>query len=186
MVTIRIAHGRLELNAPYHPVLPFRSKQIGGKWLGPDTGWVFPLEEEEALRRVCLDIWAVDGFPSSSDKTVELHVTVDERAPVRSIFVAYQSPIFLVGRELAASLKNLRGARPGRGVKFLAGKPCCVASSNSWMTIIPNGSIFIIRDVPPGAADRFHEAVGEAGRLVVRRQSRGESNVSRPSSGSLS
>ena len=173
MVTIRIAHGRLELNAPYHPVLPIRSKQIGGKWLGPDTGWVFPLKEEEALRRVCLDIWAVDGSASCSDKTVDLHVTVDERAPVRSIFVAYQSPIFLVGRELAASLKTLRGARPGRGVKFLAGKPCCVASSNSWMTIIPNGSIFIICDVRPGAVDRFYKAVGEAGQVDVRASEQG-------------
>jgi hypothetical protein len=163
MVTIRIAHGRLELHAPYHPVLPFRSKQIGGKWLGPEVGWVFPLEEEEALRRVCLDIWAVDGSLSDLDEAVDLTITVDERAPVRAIFVAYQSPIFLVGREVAASLKNLRGARPGRGVKFLQGIPRCVPSSNSWMTVIPNGSVFIIRDVPSRAASRFREVVGDAG-----------------------
>jgi hypothetical protein len=167
MVTIRIAHGRLELHAPYHPVLPFRSKQIGGKWLGPEVGWVFPLEEEEALRRVCLDIWAVDGSLSDLDEAVDLTITVDERAPVRAIFVAYQSPIFLVGREVAASLKNLRGARPGRGVKFLQGSPRCVPSSNSWMTVIPNGSVFIIRDVPSRAASRFREVVGDAGQVEV-------------------
>ena len=46
---------------------------------------------------------------------MDLHIAVDERAPVRSVFVAYQSPIFLVGREIAASLKNRRGAAgPGR------------------------------------------------------------------------
>ena len=167
MVTIRIAHGRLELSAPYHPVLPFRSRQIGGKWLGSEVGWVFPLEEEDALRRVCLDIWAVDGSPSSSDAIVDLQITVDERTPVRSIFVAYQSPIFLVGREIAASLKNRRGARPGCGVRFLEGRPCCVSSSNSWMTMIPNGSILLVRDVPSVAINRFREAVGEAGRVDV-------------------
>jgi hypothetical protein len=172
MVTIRIAHGRLELHAPYHPVLPFRSKQIGGKWLGPEVGWVFPLEEEEALRRVCLDIWAVDGSLSDLDEAVDLTITVDERAPVRAIFVAYQSPIFLVGREVAASLKNLRGARPGRGVKFLQGSPRCVPSSNSWMTVIPNGSVFIIRDVPSRAASRFREVVGDAGQVEVRAKER--------------
>jgi hypothetical protein len=172
MVTIRIAHGRLELHAPYHPVLPFRSKQIGGKWLGPEVGWVFPLEEEEALRRVCLDIWAVDGSLSDLDEAVDLTITVDERAPVRAIFVAYQSPIFLVGREVAASLKNLRGARPGRGVKFLQGRPRCVPSSNSWMTVIPNGSVFIIRDVPSRAASRFREVVGDAGQVEVRAKER--------------
>jgi hypothetical protein len=168
MVTIRIAHGRLELHAPYHPILPFRSKQIGGKWLGAEIGWVFPLEEEQALRRVCLDIWAVDGSPTSLDEWVELQITVDERAPVRSVFVAYQSPIYLVGREIAAALRNRRGARPGRGVKFLAGKPHCLSSSNSWMTVIPNGSVFVIRDVPPSTTERFQEAVGNAGHVEVR------------------
>jgi hypothetical protein len=168
MVTIRVAEGRLELRAPYHPALPFRSKQIGGKWLGPETGWVFPLEEEQALRRVCLDIWAVDGSPASLDETVELQIAVDERDPVRSIFVAYQSPIFLVGREIAASLKNRRGARPCHGVRFLSGKPRCISSSNSWMTAIPNGSVFIIRDVPARATERFREAVGGAGQVAVR------------------
>ena len=168
MVTIRIAHGRLELQAPYHPILPFRSKQIGGKWLGPEIGWVFPLEEEQALRRVCLDIWAVDGSSAPLHERVELQITVDERAPVRSVFVAYQSPIFLVGREIAAALRNRRGARPGRGVRFLAGKPQCLSSSNSWMTVIPNGSVFVIRDIPPSTAERFQEAVGNAGQVEVR------------------
>jgi hypothetical protein len=106
------------------------------------------------------------------DETVDLQITVDERAPVRAIFVAYQSPIFLVGREVAASLKNLRGARPGRGVKFLQGSPRCVPSSNSWMTVIPNGSVFIIRDVPSSASSRFREVVGDAGQMEVRAKER--------------
>ena len=97
MVTIRIAEGRLELQAPYHPVLPFRSKQIGGKWLGADIGWVFPLEEEQALRRVCLDIWAVDGSPAALDETVDLHIAVDERAP-RSLCLRRLSEPNLPGR----------------------------------------------------------------------------------------
>ena len=99
---------------------------------------------------------------------MELQVFVDERAPVRSVFVAYQSPIFLVGREIAASLTNRRGARPGRGIKFLVGKPHCVSSSNSWMTTIPNGAVFTIHDVPAGAAQRFREVVGAAGHVEVR------------------
>ena len=172
MVTIRVAEGRLELQAPYHPVLPFRSKQIGGKWLGAEIGWVFPLEEEQALRTVCLDIWAVDGTPGSLEETVELQIAVDERAPVRSVFVAYQSPIFLVGREIAASLKNRRGARPGRGVKFLTGKPRCISSSNSWMTTIPNGSVFIISNVAACTIGRFREALGEAGHVEIRARER--------------
>jgi hypothetical protein len=52
--------------------------------------------------------------------------------------------------------------------KFLAGKPHCLSSSNSWMTVIPNGSVFVIRDVPPSTTERFQEAVGNAGQVEVR------------------
>ena len=50
MVVISAASARLELKAPYHPTLPFRARQIGGVWLGAAIGWVFPLEQEQALR----------------------------------------------------------------------------------------------------------------------------------------
>jgi hypothetical protein len=167
MVTIRIAPGRLELQAPYHPALPFRSKQIGGKWFGSEIGWVFPLEEEKALRALCFDIWAVDGLPASVEETVDLQITVDERTPVRSVFVAYEKPIYLVGREIAAALKTRRAARPGRGIRFLSGKPRCFVTPSIWMVTIPNGSVFIVRDVPAGAGERFRERVDGAGQVEV-------------------
>jgi hypothetical protein len=170
MVVIRLGPERLELQAPYHPVPPFRSKQIGGRWLGPEIGWAFPLNEEPALRALCLDLWAVDGSPASGRETVEVQIAVDERAPIRSVFIAYESPIYLVGREIAASLKNQRGARPGRGVRFLSGRPRCFATSTTWMTTIPNGSVFVIRDVPTGAVGRLQEAVGGAGVVEVGHQ----------------
>ena len=172
MVTIRVAEGRLELQAPYHPVLPFRSKQIGGKWLWRRDRLGFSSRRGTSSSHSLPDIWAVDGTPGSLEETVELQIAVDERAPVRSVFVAYQSPIFLVGREIAASLKNRRGARPGRGVKFLTGKPRCISSSNSWMTTIPNGSVFIISNVAACTIGRFREALGEAGHVEIRARER--------------
>ena len=168
MVTIKTVPGRLELDAPYHPALPFRAKQIGGKWLGSEIGWVFPLEEERALRALCLDIWAIDGSPARLEDMVDLQITVNERAPIRSVFMAYEKPIYLVGREIAAALKNRRAARPGRGVRFLSGKPRCFATPSIWTVTIPNGSVFIIRDVPTGAVDRFRETVDGAGQMEIR------------------
>ncbi len=72
--------------SPSNPVLPFCSNQIGGKCLGAKIGWVFPIEEEEALRRVRLDIWDFDWSPTSLAETVELQI------------------IFLVGHKIADSL----------------------------------------------------------------------------------
>jgi hypothetical protein len=96
---------------------------------------------------------------------VNLRITVDERVPFRSVFEARETPIYLVGREIAASLRNLRGARPGRGIRFLSGKPRCLASPSTWATSIPDGAVFLIRDVPRGALGRFREAVGRAGHV---------------------
>jgi hypothetical protein len=165
MVVIRAAATRLELKAPYHPALPFRARQIGGVWLGPAVGWVFPPEQEQALRALCLDIWAVDGAVAAKEDLVDLQITVGESVPFRSVFEAHETPIYLVGREIAASLRNLRGARPGRGIRFLSGKPRCLTSPSTWSTSIPNGAVFVIRDVPRSAIGRFWEAVGDAGHV---------------------
>jgi hypothetical protein len=165
MVVIRANGARLELDAPYHPALPYRARQVGGTWLGSTTGWVFPLKAEQALRALCQDIWAVDGRIAALEDLVDLRITVDERVPFRLVFEARETPIYLVGREIAASLRNLRGARPGRGIRFLSGKPRCLASPSTWATSIPDGAVFLIRDVPRGALGRFREAVGSAGHV---------------------
>jgi hypothetical protein len=168
MVTIRVTAHRLELQAPYHPVLPFRSKQIGGKWMGPEIGWTFPLVEEPALRALCQDIWAVDGSAAALESTIDLHVTVNEHAAVRTVFLAYELPIYLVGREIAASLANRKAARPGRGIRFLSGRPRCITTPSTWSTVIPNGSVFLIRNVPEAAISRFRNAIGDAGQMMIK------------------
>jgi hypothetical protein len=167
MAIVKIAPDHLALQAPYHPALPHRCKQIGGRWMGNDYGWSFSLCEEQALRGICLDIWGVDGTPSAFDDTVDLQVTVMEEGPQRQVFEAYEEPVYLVGREIAAALKNRRAARPGRGIKFLIGKPHCFVSPSMWGTSIPNGSVFVIRQVPRSAANRFREAISLAGQLLI-------------------
>jgi hypothetical protein len=165
MVVVRATPARLELEAPYHPALPYRARRAGGAWLGPTTGWVFPLGAEQALRALCQDIWAVDGNIAAMQDLVDLQITVDERVPFRCVFEARETPIYLVGREIAASLRNLRGARPGRGVRFLSGKPRCLTWPSTWSTFIPDGAVFVIRDVPRCATGRFWEAVGAGGHV---------------------
>jgi hypothetical protein len=167
MVMIKIESEHLALQAPYHPALPHRCKQIGGRWMGNAYGWSFSLHEEQAVRDICLDIWGVDGTPSALENMVDLKVTVAEEGPQRQVFQAYEEPVYLVGREIAAALKNHRAARPGRGIKFLIGKPHCFVSPSLWGTSIPNGSVFIIHEVPRVAADRFRKAIGVAGQVVL-------------------
>ncbi len=168
MVTVKGPATRLDLRAPYHPALPGRAKPVGGRWMGSEIGWTFPLNAEHALRALCDEIWAVDGSPEAAAATVDVQITVDEHTPIRTVFLAYERPIYLVGREIAASLANRRAARPGRGVTFLAGKPCCVETPSKWSTVIPNGSVFLMRKVPRVAVARFRSALSGAGHLEIK------------------
>lgn len=163
MILVKANPAGLALQAPYHPALPRHASAIGGRWMGRHAGWAFPHKAEPALRALCDAIWAVDGSPDAFATTVDLRVSVDERTPVRRVFLAYEQPIYLVGREIAASLASRRAARPGRGVRFLEGGPCCLEASNTWSTLIPNGAVFIVRAVPIGAIRRFQDVIGNAG-----------------------
>ena len=167
MVIVLATPDHLQLRAPYHPSLPFRAGQIGGKWRGAEIGWVFARDQEAAVRLMCLDIWGLDGREESLREMVALRITVDERAAVRTVFEAINRPVYLVGREIAASLKNLKAARPGRGVRFISGQPRCRAQVDTWQTIIPNGAVFVIRDVPRTTVARLRAAVGSTGRVEL-------------------
>jgi hypothetical protein len=118
MIVVNIKAKKLELHAPFYPTLPARSKAIGGEWVGEENRWTFPLSEEAALRALCMDIWAVDGTPEASESIVDVEICVDERAPVRTVFLAHRQPVYLVGREIAAALKSRKAPRPGRAFSF--------------------------------------------------------------------
>ena len=89
MVAVLVKTDRLELRAPFHNALPYRSKSLGGRWKGAEVGWVFELVHEEAVRGLCFDLFGVDGREESLRDTVDLEVTVDEHVVQRTVFVAY-------------------------------------------------------------------------------------------------
>jgi hypothetical protein len=167
MVTLRIRDHRVELQAPYYPTLPSRSRQLGGRWLGMEIGWVFPLQSEQGVRSLCEEIWAMDGTPVPPDQRVALRITVEEHAPQRHVFVGIEQPIYLIGREIAGAVKNRKAARPGRGVQFLQDRPRCIVTPSTWWTTIPNGAVFLLHDVPRAAVARLSTAVGRAGRVEL-------------------
>jgi hypothetical protein len=167
MILITTKADRLELRAPFHPLLSPNARALGGRWRGSEVGWAVPVSQEEALRALCLRMWGVDGTPEASSDVVQLRIEVAERDIRFPIWRAHNDSIYLVGREIAASLKNRRGARPGRGVKFLAGGPKCQTEMNDYWTSIANGSVFLVNDTPRMAVNRFREALEGHGQMDV-------------------
>jgi hypothetical protein len=167
MVVIEVRADRLELRAPYHPDLSLHTKPLGGLWRGQDIGWTFPHAQAEALRALCLRMWGVDGTAEALHDLVHLRVEVDEQDLRFPIWRSYNNPVYLVGREIAASLKSRSAARPGCGVKFLAGRPTFQTEVNAYWTTIPNRAVFLLMNTPRTAIDRFESALTGHGRLDV-------------------
>jgi hypothetical protein len=112
-------------------------------------------------------MWGVDGTPEAFADLMQLRVEVDEQDIRYPIWEGYNNAVYLVGREIAASLKNRRAARPGRGVKFLSGKPNCRTYLNAYWTTVPNGSVFLLKETPRMAVDRIRSALDGHGRMEV-------------------
>lgn len=167
MVLIKTNGDRFEITAPFHPELSRQAKRLGGAWRGVDVGWIFGLDHEAELRALCLRLWGVDGSPEAVADLVALRIEVDEQDLRNPIWQAHDEAVYLVGREIAASLRNRRAARPGRGVRFERGKPLCRAELNHFWTSIPNGSVFVLQDTPRMAIEHFEHAVAGHGRVQV-------------------
>jgi hypothetical protein len=167
MVCITRDGSRLALHAPYHPSFPYRAGQLGGRWDASTRMWVFPADCDASLRALCLEIWGVDGSPVLAGDLTALCITVDERRYPRTTFEALEMGVYLGGREIACALPRRRAARPGQGVVFLRGWPLCGGSEVHWVTVIPNGSQFLVRDLPTSVAERVIAQVGANGEVEV-------------------
>ena len=93
MVAVLVKTDRLELRAPFHNALPYRSKSLGGGWKGAEVGWVFALVDEEAVRGLCFDrrrarraadglrcVWSADCVSRSGDRSAP---AATKRRPAR-------------------------------------------------------------------------------------------------------
>ena len=106
--------------------------------------WAGPLyrEHEPRLREICKLLWGVDGCPESMDDTATVVVTVEETSIDYPVFRKFDADIYLSGRQIAGVRKSRPVARPGKGVRFLAGKPVLSREGlGVWLTI-PCGAEF--------------------------------------------
>ncbi|MBX0345947.1 hypothetical protein K2X14_14005 [Acetobacter sp. TBRC 12305] len=128
--------------APFHPDLSPIAYGLRGRFLGKDAGWAFAPEHETRLREICMHLWGVDGRPGSMADTASIVVAVEEMSIGTPIFRKFNADIYLGGRQIAGVPKSRPVARPGKGVRFLAGKPALSREGlGVWLTI-PTGAEF--------------------------------------------
>ncbi|WP_374711395.1 hypothetical protein [Symbiobacterium terraclitae] len=131
------------LCAPYHPDLPARARQLGGKFDGFTKSWTFDGRDEARVRALAREIYGTDGETS---ETVTVRVNLDQLRDVQSLW--------LFGREIARRPERDREVRLGEGVVVLAGGfPASGGSVKNPRLAAETGTILEVRGVPANHSD---------------------------------
>lgn len=144
-MTVRIERqgNSVILSAPYHPDLPARARQLGGKFDGYTKSWTFDSRDEARVRALAREIYGTDGEAS---KTIAVRVHVDRFLDARSLW--------LFGREIARRPERDWAVRLGEGVVVISGGfPASGGSVKNPRLAAEPGTVLEVRDVPANHAD---------------------------------
>lgn len=131
--------GKLLAYSPYNPNLPPKAKQLGGRWNG--ECWTFDSRDEERVKELYVNIYGTDGEIASGDL-----ITV--KAEFKEKEAELHGGIFVGGRLLATAFGRDSGVKLGSGIIILEGNFYSGGSMKNWKTIVSEGTVFEIRDIP--------------------------------------
>lgn len=75
----------------------------------------------------------------------------------------FQGPVVRLGRVLAAATGRDGGARLGDGVRLASGRAGSGGSMKNWATVIDEGTVLVMHDVPLRMAQRYVQEPGRNG-----------------------
>lgn len=130
---------QITVQSEYHPDLPKAARNLGGDWKG--GAWVFDIRDAARVADLYRDIygmWPEDGEPELCD----VRLTATEE------IYEGKGAIFFAGRPIARATGRDSGARLGHGVVLLSGRADSGGSMKNWATVIDEGSVLEVRDVP--------------------------------------
>jgi hypothetical protein len=140
-----VTEGKIRVESPFHPDFVRQIRAAGGKWDGTRQAWVLDARTLETVREICRRVYGEDDRGS---ERVTLRVTFAER------YTGDRAPCVLAGRTLARAWGRDSGACVGEGVSFVKGAPHSGGSVKNWLTVIPDGCVLDIFDVPMSMAQK--------------------------------
>lgn len=138
----------LSVTSHYNTDFVAAARKLGGKWNGTSKSWQFDARDERRVRDLCITVYGTDGQPT---KTVTVRLTA------LGNIEEYGAAVVVCGRDVARARGRDSGATIGDGVVFLKGSPKSGGSMKNWKTIIPDGAVFEVRDVP----ERMIESISD-------------------------
>lgn len=145
IIKINTINDRAYLETPYNADFVAAIKGIGGaRWDRDRRAWSIPEESVEQARAIMRDVYGADDRPSA-EPNVSVRLTFGER-----VYRTHES-IMIYGKTVASAYGRDSGARVGDDVAFVEGKPTSGGSVKNWATIIPEGCVAVLHNVPQAA-----------------------------------
>ena len=145
MLRIAVENGRAKVYTPYNPDFVSQIKTIGGhKWDSTEKCWTVPAAEIDTVRKCMMNTYGETDILAEGQRiTVRVRFNKDDYAEENSYF--------LFGKMIARAWGRDSGAIVGDDVVFDGGKPISGGSMRHWRTVIPQGCVIRIKNVPQAA-----------------------------------
>lgn len=148
MITTTNKGTQTAVYTPYNAAFVSAVRKIGGaKWDAEGKAWMVPTASLPQVREIMRSIWGEDDRMDTVKR-------VSVRLTFRKICSAECRPVEILGKTISRAYSRDSGARPGDDVAFEAGGPFSGGSRANWRSIVEEGSVAILRNVPVAMLDK--------------------------------
>lgn len=143
-IVLKSNKGRTKIYTPYNPDFVREIKKIGGaRWNSSSRCWSVPEGMTDAVREI---IKSVYGYTDQDPATEMVNVIVRFKSDVYKTQDSYD----MFGKVLSRAWSRDSGAITGDDVIYLEGNPESGGSKKHWDSIVPEGSVVKIINIPKG------------------------------------
>ena len=139
---IEIVDTKAYIYTPYNAEFVKAIKGIGGaRWNRDKSAWAIPTDCVDLAREIMQRVYGEDDRPDCGER-------VDVRLTFDSSVSEWQSAVTIYGKTISRAYGRDSGARCGDDVAFVEGQPESGGSVKNWTSVVPQGSIVVLHNVP--------------------------------------
>lgn len=144
-IKINTIDDRAYLETPYNANFVAAVKQIGGaRWDRDRRAWSIPAEAIDQAREIMRRVYGEDDRPSAEPNVSVKLIFSDEVSK-------WHGPVTILGKTIASAWGRDSGARVGGDVVFVEGRPKSGGSVKNWYSVVPEGCVVVLHNVPQAA-----------------------------------
>ena len=142
-IKVIVKDGRASIYTPFNRdfVAAIKTNIGGRKWDADNKCWTVPEESLPQVRQIMREVYGETDLPDAGG-SVTVKVTFKEEWYERC------DDVIIFKKVIASARGRDSGARSGDDVTFLEGKPTSGGSMKNWESVVPAGSVVLLRHVP--------------------------------------